>query len=168
MSQWLVVLMAGCLGMGCAGYRVGPTNGMAAGARSVEVQIFKNETREPRLGEALATALRKGLQQDGTFRLATRREGDIIVQGAIRNYDRSALTYQPRDTLSTRDYELALVAQVQAVERVGGKVLLDREVRGRTTVRLLSDQSSTERQALPLLADDLARNITSLLVEGGW
>jgi hypothetical protein len=28
--------------------------------------------------------------------------------------------------------------------------------------------TSAERQALPLLADDLAKQVTALLVDGGW
>ena len=39
---------------------------------------------------------------------------------------------------------------------------------GRTTLRPGADFSSAERQAVPLLAEDLARNITSLLVDGSW
>jgi hypothetical protein len=54
------------------------------------------------------------------------------------------------------------------VERLGGKKVLDREVSGRTTVRVGSDLASAERQAIPLLAEDLAKNITALLVEGAW
>jgi hypothetical protein len=55
-----------------------------------------------------------------------------------------------------------------ARERVSGKVLFEREVHGATLMRVGSDLASAERQALPLLATDLARHITSLLVDGGW
>ena len=48
---------------GCAGYQVGPTNGMSAGSRTVEVALFPNHTLEPRLSEPVAHALRKQLQQ---------------------------------------------------------------------------------------------------------
>jgi len=67
-----------------------------------------------------------------------------------------------------RDYQVTLMVKVTATERATGKVVLDREVSGRTTVRVGSDLPSAERQALPLLADDLARNATTLLVEGTW
>lgn len=173
MTWWRVrvavvfLVMAG-LGVGCAGYRVGPTDGSRAGSRSVQVQLFQNQTAEPRLSEAVAAALRRGLQRDGTLRVETQGGGDLIVRGVLRQYDRSSLTYQPRDLLTARDFQLILTARVTATERLSGKVVLDREVQGKTTIRLLADQASTERQALPLLAEDLARNITSLLVEGSW
>jgi hypothetical protein len=46
--------------------------------------------------------------------------------------------------------------------------LLERSVSGRTTVLIGDDLASAERQAVPLLAADLARNATSLLVDGNW
>ena len=49
-----------------------------------------------------------------------------------------------------------------------GKVVFDREVTGRTTVRVGSDLPSAERQAVPVLAEDFARNATTLLAEGTW
>jgi hypothetical protein len=41
-------------------------------------------------------------------------------------------------------------------------------VSGRTYIRIGNDQSSSERQAIPLLADDVARHAVSLLVDGDW
>jgi hypothetical protein len=41
-------------------------------------------------------------------------------------------------------------------------------VQGRTYIRAGNDLASTEREAIPNLADDLARNAVSLLVDGAW
>src|SRR3954447_7535867 len=54
----LAVLLAGC-----AGYRLGPTSGQVAGARSVQINPFTNKTLEPRLGDYVTGSLRKNLQQ---------------------------------------------------------------------------------------------------------
>jgi len=153
---------------GCAGYRLGPIGGATAGSRSVQVDFFKNETQEPRLLEAVNSALRKRLQQDGTLRLDTRGTGDIVMTGALVKFERDGVSFQPGDVITARDFNLRLTARIKAVERASGKVLLDREVRGRTTVRAGSDLPSAERQAIPLLAEDLARNATTLLVDGSW
>ena len=67
-----------------------------------------------------------------------------------------------------RDYRIELTAQVTARERSTGKVILDQPVTGKTLIRVTSDLSSSERQALPLLAADLARKAVELLSEGGW
>jgi hypothetical protein len=151
---------------GCAGYRLGPTNGQLAGAQSVTVHPFLNQTAEPRLTAAVTQSLRKSLQQDGTFRLDTKGDGDVVVSGAIVDYQRLGLSYKPEDVITPRDYWVLMRARVRAVQRSSGRVLLDREVTGRTTVRVGEDLVSAERQAIPLLADDLAWHATSLLVDG--
>jgi hypothetical protein len=164
------VLLAGwtALVAGCAGYRVGPVSGQEAGARSVQVNAFASKVIEPRVGDAVTTSLRKQLQQEGTFRLHTKEDGDIILSGTILEYDRSHISLQPNDTLTPRDYRLHLRAHVTAQERASGRVLLSRDVVGHTTLRITPDMASAERQAVPLVAEDLARNITALLTEGEW
>ena len=153
---------------GCAGYRLGPTNGEIAGARSIQINLFQNNTWEPRLTEPLATALRRAIQRDGTYTLNTRGSGDIVVDGIITEFKRSGVTFQPADILTVRDYELSLYANIKAVERSTGRVLAEAPVFGRTTIRSGPDLPSAERQAVPLLAEDMAHNITSLLVDGAW
>jgi lipopolysaccharide assembly LptE-like protein len=166
----VLLLGAACVAMtGCAGYKLGPTNGMPAGSRSVQVNIFQNKVlEEPRLGEAVTSALRKQLQQDGTFKLDTGNEGDVVVTGTIVRYRRAGLSYQPQDILTPRDYRLGVVALVNARDRTSGKTLLNRTVQGHTTVRIGNDLTTAERQSMPLAAEDLARNITALLVDGEW
>src|SRR5258707_744808 len=73
---------------GCAGYRLGPVNGEAAGEKSVQITPFSNKTLEPRLGDAVTSEMRKELQRDGTYKLATHNDGDIIVSGVITHYTR--------------------------------------------------------------------------------
>jgi hypothetical protein len=153
---------------GCAGYQLGPTNGVPAGSRSVQVNLFRNDTWEPRLSEPIATSLRRWIQRDGTYRLATQGDADIVVDGIIAEFNRSGISFQPSDILTVRDYELSAVANFTATERATGKVLVQSTVLGRTTVRAGPDLASAERQAAPLIAEDIARRITSLIVDGTW
>lgn len=161
-----IVVALGALG-GCA-YRVGPTNGYQAGARSLQVNPFENKTTEPRLIEAVNFALRRQLQQDGTFSLDTHNEGDIVVSGTIVSYTRNSLSFQSRDVLTPRDYRITITAQVVARDRISGKTLLDRRIEGHSDIRVGPDLVSAERQALPLVAAALARNATALLVDGDF
>jgi curli biogenesis system outer membrane secretion channel CsgG len=163
-----VALFAVLLAAGCAGYQVGPTNGLSAGAKSVEINLFKNQTLEPRLSEPVAQALRERIHEDGSFRLATRGGADIVVTGTIVKFERVPLTFQPGDIAATRDYDARMTAQVRAVERTTGKVLFDREFTGRTLVEGVADIGSAERQASPLMGADIARKIVSQLADGGW
>lgn len=153
---------------GCAGYQLGPVNGASAGEKSIEVQPFNSITLQPRLGDAVTQALRERLQTDGTYRLATRGGGDIVVTGVITRYVRDSLSYLPGDVQTAENYHVTITAHVIAREAATRKVLLDKNVNGSTLVQVGTDLASAERQSTPLLAEDLARNVTELITEGAW
>ncbi|HTV76483.1 MAG TPA: LPS assembly lipoprotein LptE [Candidatus Baltobacteraceae bacterium] len=153
---------------GCAGYHLGPVNDMDAGEKSVEVLPFNNQTLQPRLGDAVTQALCERLQADATYRLTTSEPGDIVVSGVIKSYNREGLSYLNNDVTTTEDYRVGIVAHVVARERDTGKVLLNKDINGYALVHVGSDLASTERQSLPLLAEDLAQNIAESLTEGAW
>jgi hypothetical protein len=153
---------------GCAGYSLGPSNGIAARGKSIQVNPFANQTLEPRLSDALTSQLRKQLQQDGTFKLSTGDGSDIVVTGVITSYQRQELSFLPSDNLTVQDYRVSMTAKVTARERTSGKILLDQPITGFTIIRVGNDLASTERQALPLLAADVAKTVTARLVDGGW
>lgn len=153
---------------GCAGYHLGPVNGAVAGAKSIEVLPFNNQTLQPRLGDSVTQALRERLQSDGTYRLGTHEPGDVVVTGTITRYRRIGLVYLNTDVTTARSYRVNITAHVTAREHDTGKVLLDKDVSGYTLVTVGTDLASAERQAAPLLAEDLAQNICELITEGAW
>ncbi len=165
-AAWLV--FGNLVWTGCAGYRLGPTSGVEPGTHAVRIEPFHNETWEPRVTENIATALREQIQQEGTYRLATHGEADVVLSGVIRRIDRHEQSFFASDTLTVRDYRLEVTAHVIALEQATGRKLLDPDISGHTLMRVMSDLPSAERQAMPLLAANLARNITSLLVDGTW
>ena len=117
-----VVLLAGC-----AGYHLGPVNsgGAAGRARTIEVIPFNNQTLQPRLGDAVTQALRERLQADGTYRLATRSGGNIVVTGVVTRYSREGLSYLNTDVATVENYRVGVTAHVTARDRSTGKLLLD-------------------------------------------
>jgi hypothetical protein len=166
MRSWLLIILAVAAG-GCA-YKLGPTNGVTAGSRTVQFKPFINRTQEPRVTEYLSTSLRKQLQQDGTYRLETSGSPDILVSGEITKLVRSGLAYDPNDVLTPQEYTLTLQAKITALNVNTGKVFISRTVQGYTYIRIENDEYSAERQAIPLLTDSLARSAISLLVDGQW
>ena len=154
--------------VGCAGYHLGPVNGETAGDKSIQIQPFNNQTFQPRLGDDITQSLREHIQTDGTYHLATRGPGDIIVSGVIHGYNRTPLGFLSTDEVTPEDFRVDVVVHVTVRDAVAGKILLDKDVRGHTLVHVGSDLASAERQAMPQLADDLAQNITELVTEGTW
>jgi len=164
----IALLALALAGNGCAGYRLGPTNGLRAGTQTVFVVPFVNRTLEPRLGDPATFALRKELQRDGTFRVVAAPDADLVVTSEITQYNREGVSFSSSDVITAVDYRILLTAHVIARERLSGKVVLDRNVTGSTLMEAGSDLMSAERQAMPLAATDLARQITSALADGGW
>jgi hypothetical protein len=108
------------------------------------------------------------LQTDATYHLATHGTGDVIVTGVIRQYNRQGLGFLNNDVVTPENYRVDLVVHVTARNRLSGKLILEKDVKGHTFVHIGADLASAERQALPLLAEDLAQNIAELLTEGAW
>ena len=160
--------LAAAMLAGCAGYHLGPVNGATAGAKSIEVLPFNNQTLQPRLGDAVTQSLRERFQTDGTYHLVTQGGGDVVVSGVITRYNRIGLSYLDSDVTTAQSYRVNITAHVVVRERTSTKVLLDKDVSGYTLVTVGSDLASAERQATPLLAEDLAQNIAELITEGAW
>ncbi len=167
-ARAVVLLFTAVAWAGCAGYRLGPTNGATAGARSIQINLFQNRTIEPRLIESLAFALRRQVQQDGTYTLDTSQSGDIVVSGTVLAYERQLLSLQPRDALTPRDYRITITVHLVAEDRRTGRSVFDRKIKGYSDIRIGPDLASAEREALPLVSEDFARSAVALLVDGTW
>jgi len=163
----VAVLAAFALLTGCAGYSLGPTNGLVAGSRKIQITPFLNHTLEPRLGDAVTTSLRKGIQRDGTFRLATRGDADIVITGVVTKYSRHELNFESHDVLTVKDFRVDVSAEISARDVASGKST-NWTATAYTLVRVGSDLTSSERQAQPLLADELAKHVTDSIVDGSW
>lgn len=165
--KYFLPLLAALVFTGCASYHLGPVMDKDAD-KSVEVFPFNNQTLQPRLGDAFTQAFRQRLQTDATYHLDTRGTGDIVVSGVVKEYKRHGMGYSSGDVITPENFRVEATVHVIARERATGKLILDRDVRARTLVHIGGDLASAERQALPILAEDFARNLTELLTEGAW
>ena len=166
---FIAICVTVVLSAGCAGYHLGPIKpGVTAGDKSVEIVPFNSQTLQPRLGDTVTQALRERMQADATYRLATRGPGDVVITGVITDYHREGVNFLRTDVSTAEDYRVSLTAHVTARDRATGRKLLDKNVTGYTLIQVGTDLANAERQSLPLLAEDLARNITQLLTEGAW
>jgi hypothetical protein len=157
-------LLTAFLVAGCAGYRVGPV--AQRNFKSIAVPMFRNKTLHPQLEAQIANAIIKGLQLDGSLRIESEPNADVVLDGAVIHYERTALRMLRNDTNVPREYEITITVRVEARDRRTGEVVLKpTEVSGKSDVFIGTDQQSAELQALPLIADDIARKIVGLLVE---
>ncbi len=166
--KFLLPCLAAVAVAGCASYHLGAVNSLQAGEKTIEIQPFNNQTLQPRLGDALTQSLRERMQTDATYRLVTRQPGDVVVSGEILQYGRQGLGFLSTDVVTPDNYRVDLTVHVTARDRQSGKIILDKQVKGHTFVHIGADLASAEREALPLLAEDVAQNITELLTEGSW
>jgi hypothetical protein len=159
-------VLAPALGLlcGCLGYRLGPVT--PSGYKTVAVPMFRNATLRPQLEAQVTNAVLKRLQTDGSLRVASAADAELLLSGTIIGYERSALRSLREETGVPREYRITITAEVQARDRRTGQVLLQpTRVTGHCDAFIGDDQQSAELQALPLAAEDLARRVVSLLVE---
>jgi hypothetical protein len=163
-----LLALAAAVFTGCASYHLGPTGGVVTGEKSIEVLPFNNQTLQPRLGEALTQAIRERVQVDATYHLATSQPGDVVVTGVITHYGREGVNFASNDVATPENYRVELTARVTVRERATGKLLLEKDLKAFSLVHVGADLGSAERQSLPLMAGDFARDLVSLLAEGSW
>ena len=53
-------------------------------------------------------------------------------------------------------------------DRVTGEGVMEREFTGSSIVRVGNNLTAGQRQAVPLIADQIARQATDLIVDGDW
>ena len=164
MKRALRYLLPALLAVGAGCYHLGPVGQVRY--RSVAVPMFKNRTLKPQLEAQVTNAIIKRLHADGTVRVDWEADADVLVTGLITRYDRGILRTQKDDTTVPREYRLSLEVLVQARDRVTGQMIFPpTTLTGHSDAFVGHDLQSAEEQALPLIPDDIARQVVSLLVE---
>lgn len=162
-SQFLSVLVL-AMTVGCAGYKLGPAG--KTDYHSVAVKMFKNRTYQPQLEAQVSNAIIKRFQHDATLSIRSTEDADIILAGEIIEYRRHLLRGDRYDTTVPSEFRLLIEVRVRAYNRATGvEVLSPTTFTGQTDTFIGADQQSAEKQALPLIANDLAKKIVSRLAE---
>lgn len=173
---------------GCAGYQMGPSKPEAYQSISnIHVPTFKNSTLEPRAAVIATNAVIKQLQQDGTYQVTGKDKADAVLLGTISRIERRQLRAAQTDTLRTTEMKLFMVIEWKLVDPVTGQrieyaeardldegnIQLDSNLRQRPgrvvgqTIQFLDPNFQlSERNALPLAAEDAARQLASQLNDG--
>lgn len=149
---------------GCAGYRLGATQDLPY--RSVAVPVLKNSTLFPGLETVVTSAIRRRFQSDGTLQLETAGQADVIVSGTIRHYQRRPVRSVRTDAGTPREYKVTIVARIEVRDRLTGKLVFPAtDVEGEAETFVGTDLQSADAQVWPLVADDLAQSVVTLVAE---
>jgi hypothetical protein len=150
--------------IGCAGYHIGPVT--KTSFHSIAVPMFRNETLIPQLEAQISNAVIQRLQEDGSVRIEPRSQADAILTGTVVSYTRTPLRVARTDVSVPVEFLISITVRVEARDRRTGETLLKpTDVEGKADVFIGEDQQSAELQALPLVADDIAKRVANLLVE---
>jgi hypothetical protein len=151
---------------GCAGYSLGPVKpAKFEGIESIAVPLFKNETLEPRSAPMLTNSVVAQLQTDGTYKVASLNNADAIFEGTFKQVERRQLRSARFDTLVTRELNYRVVCD-WVLRTPDGTVLAEGTEYGDAAVFLDPNFQLSERQALPLAAEDFAAKVVSEISEG--
>ena len=151
---------------GCAGYQLGPaTPAHLQHIKSIAVPTFANTTLVPRIESLVTGTVIKQFQQDGTFRIASHEQADAVLKAEVTTVGRSPARSVRGNVLSTTEFNLNVSVRYSLVGR-DGKILATGGAAGGTSFFVGSDVSTDERQALPLAAEELAKQLVSQLSEG--
>lgn len=153
---------------GCAGYHVGNVSGRdLQGVRSVYVPVARNSSLEPDIQVTVTNEVIRRFNNDGTLEVNQTANADSELDITITDVHRTATRSSTSDVLVTAQYQLSIVAKVTFVNRrLGRKIFENSTVTGSTTFFTQSNIQEGERQALPLAAEDLAKNAVALVTEG--
>jgi Lipopolysaccharide-assembly len=152
---------------GCAGYHIGPVQPYyLREVHSIAVPTFQNNTLIPRISVLITDSVIKQFQQDGTYRIAGKKDADAILMGQIERVTRTPARSLRGNVLATVEFSLTMQVRYTLVDRATGKVLTPGTVYGTTSFFVGNDITTDERQALPLAAEELAVHLVSQLSEG--
>ena len=152
---------------GCAGYQLGPaTPAHLRDIKTIAVPTFANTTLTPRIEVLVTSTVIKQFQQDGTFRITGEDQADAILKAEIVTVGRSPARSLRGNVLSTTEFNFTLATRYTLLGRDGKAIRHSGGASGSTSFFVGSDVATDERQALPLAAEEMAKQLVSQLSEG--
>lgn len=165
---WMLLVIGVTFFTGCSGYRLGNIGGTEIqGVQTIFVPVVKNESYEPGLQVMSTNAIIRRFENDGTLQTVKSSGADSELHVTIKKVQRTGTRSDRNNIIRTAEYDVEIIAEVSYTNRrLGKKIFEGKEVRGKTAYYVQNDNQESERQALPLAAEDLAYNIVKLVVEG--
>ena len=155
----------------CASYKMGntPKGGGLEDIRVLYVPTAANETDETAVPGPVTNAILQEIDRDGTFRHARKDEADAILEITVKKIERSPIQQSVQQYLTTLQYQLIISLEYRVYSMKDKKEVIGKTMAsGYTTFFVQGDQTESQRQALPLAAQNVAEKLVSSLSSRGW
>ena len=165
---WLPLCAVLC---SCANYKMGSTPKGAGfeDIRILYVPTAVNETDETAVPGPVTNAILQEIDRDGTFRHARKDEADAILEVTVKKIERSPIQQSVEQYLTTLQYQLTITLEYRVYSMKDKKEVIGKAITsGYTTFFVQGDQTESQRQALPLAAQNAAQNLVTFLASRGW
>ena len=128
MKQVIAILLA--LLMVSCGYQLGGfKRSSLKGVDSFCVRMFENNTTFSNVSMQLTTAITDNLQRDGTYKLASPTDADVVLMGRVLSVQAGSLRTNWSDTYLSSEIGLTIVVYYSVVNTRTGKRLAGGEVK---------------------------------------
>jgi hypothetical protein len=164
-AAFLCLLSSVVLFGGCAGYQLG--TGSQQKFSTLFIAPVTTEALIPQARELVTTQLRESFIRDGRIRLVnSAAEAEAVLQVSLSGYDRTVAVSRQDDTGLARRFDVALRAHATLTnERTKEAFFVRRPVTAKRGVFTDSGLVPSEYQALPLLAEQLASEVTHAVLD---
>lgn len=167
MSKSIILACVGAVAVSGCAYRLGSIAGAELdGVRTIYVPVVKNETYEPNISVMVTDSIIQHLHRDGTLRVVREPNADSTLEVKLVDFERRPQRSARRDTRIVSEYRVELKGEAKFEKRGDERPIFNEDFTGETEFFIGQDLQEAERQAMGLLADDLARKIVSKITEG--
>ena len=149
---------------GCVGYRLGST--LPPDVKTIYVHLFINKCNEPLLEIDTTNATVAEFQTDGTLRIVSKGEADVLLETTLNSMTLTPLRYnETTDKTKPNEYRLTLNVSFVLKRAKTREIMNEASVVGESTFVFLGNLNSSKRAAIPAASQDLAKRIVEKVVE---
>ena len=133
---------------------------------TMSVEVFANNTLEPRAGAMVSSAVAEEIQIEGTYGLVKSTKADVRIEGEVRSISFLQLRSSYTDTYESMEVGLRLVVDYRIVESGTNRVLRSSSATAVSSLFNMGNQQSARTNALSYAARLVARDICSSVSNG--
>lgn len=156
-----------CLLLSSCGYRLGGVKPKEfEKINNLHVSVFTNDSVEPRAAVLTTSAIADAIQKDGTFRLASKGNGEARLVGRVNSIRFIQLRSSSEDTYLSTERGLVLNVDYSVIDSKTNKVILSGNCSEMANFFNSANQQSAKEAALSYAARLVATQIANQLANG--